>query len=407
MPRNAFGYRNFRLFQTARFILTIAIQMQAIAVGWHIYELTHSALHLGFVGLVQFLPAIILALITGHTADRFDRQKILVCTMSGISVCCTMLAALTQFANASLPAMYFVLCILGTIRAFTGPASHALLPQLVPPERFGNALALGSSTWQIATVLGPSLGGLIYGSAGGALTVYIIAAVLACGAALLMTRVNPEPVPLETRAISWETVFAGIRYIWSEKIILGAMSLDLFAVLLGGSVALLPIYASDILHVGPYGLGILRSAPAAGAAVMAIILAAYPIVNHAGLKMFAGVATFGMCTLVFGLSKNFGLSLAALFVLGAADMISVVVRGLLVQGATPSAMRGRVSAVSLVFISASNELGEFESGLTASWFGTVPAVVIGGAGTLIVVAIWLVLFTNLRNANNIGHMRVN
>jgi MFS family permease len=292
-----------------------------------------------------------------------------------------------------------VLVGLGTIRAFSGPAGQALMPNLVPRDQLERAVALGSSNWQLAMIAGPSLGGVLYAATGHAYVVYGCCAVLAGIAACTIFMLGPIAVKRSTEPPSWKTLLAGIRYVRSNKPILGSISLDLFAVLLGGAVALLPIFARDILHIGAWGLGVLRSAPAIGAAVVALVVAWSPVKRHAGKAMFACVLLFGIATIVFGVSKNFALSLVALITLGAADMVSVVIRSTLIQMHTPDEMRGRVSAVNMVFIGASNELGEFESGLTAAWFGPMPAVVIGGIGTCIVVVVWSALFPELRDVD--------
>jgi MFS family permease len=407
----AFHYREFRLFQAARLLSILGVQMQSVAVGWQIYAMTGRPMSLAWVGLVQFLPAAGLSLVTGHTADRIERRRILRACHGAIAGLSAALVVLTREGVAHPDAIYVVLAGLGVARAFLGPANQSLLPTLVPIEAFGNAVAWGSSFWQVATVLGPTLGGLLYAAFGGPAGVYALAALLSLGALLMVALMKPEgrrpdstkplrappPGARPTRA----SVLAGVRYVRSNPIVLGAISLDLFAVLLGGATALLPVYARDILHLGPWALGVLRSAPAAGASVTAVTLALRPIERRAGVKMFAGVAIFGLATLAFGLSRNFASALAALVVVGAADMVSVFVRSALVQLATPDAMRGRVSAVNMVFIGASNELGEFESGITAQWLGTVPSVVVGGIGTLIVVALWCVWFPELRRVDRL------
>lgn len=372
--------------------------MQSVAIGWQVYDLTREPLDLGYVGLAQFAPAIGLSLVTGHVADRFDRRRI-------VLVCYAAIAALS-FALALLPPsagvlpIYALLVLFGTARAFMGPASQALGPHLVPANDFANAVAWSSSIWQVATILGPALGGVVYGFAGGPI-VFTVCGMTALSAVGFVGALRVRTGRMESAAPSLSTVFAGVRYVWSQKIVLGAISLDLFAVLLGGAVALLPIFARDILHAGPWALGMLRSAPAAGAAVMAVFLAHRPLKKHAGAIMLACVAIFGVATIVFGLSKSIVLSLVALALVGASDMVSVVVRLTLVQLSTPAAMRGRVSAVNSVFIGASNELGEFESGVTAAWLGPVTAVVVGGIGTLVVVGLWALAFPALRNVDRL------
>ncbi|HLL56093.1 MAG TPA: MFS transporter [Myxococcaceae bacterium] len=400
-PRAALQYRDFRLYVVARFLMAIAIQMQSVAIGWHVYSLTGSALDLGFVGLAQFLPVLGFSLLTGHVADRFDRRAVVSICYAGFGLCSILLFLLSRMQDVRMSAIYAVLVLLGTARAFAGPSIQSLVPHLVPVEHVTNAITWNSTVFQAATIIGPAVGGLAYGWAGGAGPVYATGALItfvALGAILAM---HVRTGRLEKRAVSMEQLLAGLRYVWRQKMILGSISLDLFAVLLGGAVALLPIYARDILHTGPWGLGLLRSAPALGAGATALFLAFRPIRRQAGTRMLACVGLFGVATIVFGLSRNLALSVAALAVLGAADMVSVVIRLTLVQIATPPEMRGRVSAVNLVFIGATNELGEFESGITAAWLGTVPAVVVGGVGTLVVVALWYFFFPDLRRIDRL------
>jgi MFS family permease len=372
------------------------MQMQSVAIGWQVYDLTRRPLDLGWVGLAQFLPAIALSLAAGQTADRFDRRAILrVCHLAQVG--CSLL--LWWAAHSGVPSVgpiYSVLVLVGVARAFSAPAAQALLPDLIPTEHFASAVTWVHSVRQVAMMAGPALGGLIYGMTHGAATVYAMCAGLSLLAFLLTTLVGTRTGRMEKHATTLHTVLAGVRYVWREKVVLGCISLDLFAVLLGGAVALLPVFARDILHVGPLGLGLLRTAPAVGAASMGAFLAYRPLRKKAGRTMFVAVAIFGLATLVFGVSKSFTLSLMALFVTGAADMVSVVIRLTLVQLSTPPAMRGRVSAVNMAFINASNELGEFESGVTAALWGAVPAVLVGGAGTCVVVALWAFLFPELR-----------
>lgn len=395
-PRAAFRHRDFRSLLSASVASTLAMQMQSVAIGWQVYDLTHEPLDLGFVGLAQFLPAILLSLFAGQTADRYDRRGIIrVCQLAQFT-CSLLLFAETRFAAPSMGTIYALLVLVGIARAFQAPASQALLPHLVPAEDFSNAVTWSHSVRQVATMVGPALGGVIYGAAEGAGAVYAVCSALQIAAFTLMTFVTARTGRLEKKAPTLDTLLAGVRFVWREKIVLGCISLDLFAVLLGGAVALLPVYARDILHTGPQGLGLLRSAPAIGAAVMGTFLAYHPLRKQAGNLMFAAVGVFGVATIAFGFSTNFWLSLAALFVTGAADMVSVVIRLTLVQLSTPAEMRGRVSAVNMAFINASNELGEFESGVTAALFGTVWAVVIGGAGTCLVVLLWSYLFPELR-----------
>jgi len=294
-----------------------------------------------------------------------------------------------------------VLILIGVVRSFNSTASRSILPQLVPTEHFPNAVAWNASIFQAATILGPSFGGIVYAAARGPEAVYAIAMITAVGATLSSFRIRPEVKPRPREPMSLKTVFAGLHYIWNKKLILGAISLDLFAVLLGGAVALLPVYAREILHTGPWGLGLLRTAPGAGAAVMAVALAHWPLRGRSGKTLLWAVAGFGVFTIIFGVSRSLTISLIALFLLGASDMISVIIRATLSQQATPDEMRGRVTAVDMIFIGTSNEFGQFESGVTAQWFGTVPAVVLGGIGTLVVIALWAWWFPELRNAGEL------
>lgn len=390
---------DFRSFLATRFLSTLALQMVGVAVGWQVYDLTGDPLHLGMVGLVQFLPALFSALPAGHVADRFDRRRVLLVCLLMEVLCLSALLALSLLPTPPLEALLSVLAVMGATRAFMQPASQSLVPHLVPAEMFPRAVAWVSSAFQTAVIAGPALGGVLY--AFGVTTVYTIAAIMMTGAAIATSRLKTRLVVHAAVETGLVGLLAGVRYVWTRKDILGAVSLDLFAVLLGGATALLPIFARDILHVGPVGLGLLRSAPAAGAAVMALWLAHHPLERAAGHKMFLAVAVFGLATVAFGLSSSFWVSLAALTVLGSADMISVVVRQTLVQARTPDDMRGRVSAVNFVFIGASNELGEFESGVTAALFGTVPAVIIGGVGTLAVAALWAWKFPALRKVDRL------
>jgi MFS family permease len=397
----AFEHRDFKLFQAARLLSILGMQMQSVAIGWQIYSLTGRPMSLAWVGLAQFFPAVGLSLVTGQTADRVERRTILLACHAAMAALSVTLFWVTRTGITHLSPIYVVLVGVGVARAFLGPANQSILPTLVPTEHFGNAVAWGSSFWQVAMVLGPTLGGLLYAAFGGPAGVYALAAACSVGACGLAAALKPRGAPGARSPVTWTSLLAGVRYVRSNQIVFGAISLDLFAVLLGGATALLPVYARDILHLGPWALGALRSAPAAGAAVTAFGLAIRPIERAAGAKMFAGVAVFGLATIAFGLSRSFGMSLVALALIGASDMVSVFVRSALVQLATPDAMRGRVSAVNMVFIGASNELGEFESGLTAQWLGTVPAVLVGGVGTLVVVAICAWRFPALRRVNQL------
>jgi MFS family permease len=392
--------RDVPLFLCCRFFSTVAMQVQSVAVGWRIYEITHNPLSLGVVGLCQFVPMFALTLPAGALVDRSDPRRVLSLSFWVEALCGLVLLAIT-FAGTDRDWHYYaVLVIFGAARGAAGPSSQSMMPFLVTPEKLPRAIALSSSIFQVAVIIGPALGGFIY--AAGAPIAFAVSAgcflLAGTGVTLLSGR---RRAAAAGEAGTRERIAEGIHYVRARRVILGAISLDLFAVLLGGATALLPVYARDILHVGPEGLGLLRSAPAVGAALTAVSIARRPLTHHAGARMFATVALFGVATIIFGISKNFYLSLAALAVLGAADMVSVYVRHALVQFGTPDAMRGRVSAVSVLFIGASNELGEFESGVTAAWFGTMPAVVIGGIGTLFVVAMWMRLFPQLRKVDSL------
>jgi MFS family permease len=400
--RVAFTYPNFVSYTAARFFVVLSLEMLSVAVGWQVYEITHRPLDLGYVGLAQFLPGFALFLFAGHAADLFDRRKLLMWCYGAFAVCSTLLLVISWRAPRSVHLIYAVLVLLGIARCFNWPASRALLPQLVPEEHFANAVAWNASTFQVATIAGPAIGGIAYAISRGPHAVYAVAVAVSIVAVLMTMRIKPLAAVVRPKEpVSLRSVLAGFRFIGAKKLILGSISLDMFAVLLGGAVALLPVYAREILHTGPLGLGLLRSAPGVGAAVMAIVVAHRPIRRRAGLTMLLCVAGFGVFTIVFGISRSFIVSLFALFLVGASDMVSVIIRSTLVQIATPDEMRGRVNAVDMLFIGVSNELGEFESGLTAQWFGTVPAVVLGGVGTLVIIAVWAWLFPELRRADQL------
>jgi MFS family permease len=400
--RAAFQYPNFRYFITARFLTTMSSEMQATAVAWQIYSLTHRPLDLGLVGLAQFLPGVILFLIVGHTADRMPRGRILQVCYVGFSSCSLVLVALSIHGLNTPWPIYATLLGNGVVRAFNMPTGQAFLPLLVPAEHFPNAVAWSASFLQGSMVLGPMIGGFLYAATGSPIPVYVCAAVAYLASLVLISLVRVKSAERSRAAISWSIVLEGLSYIWSHKMILGAISLDLFAVLLGGAVALLPVYARQILQTGAVGLGVLRGAPSAGAVIMAIVVAHWPLRRRAGATMLACVFGFGVFTLVFGVSRSMPLSIAALVLLGACDMVSVIVRHTVIQLGTPDEMRGRVSAVNTVFIGASNEVGQFESGLTAQWFGTVPAVVLGGIGSMAIVLLWSWLFPELRRVDELS-----
>jgi MFS family permease len=403
--RAAFTHPAFVLFQIARFLIVAAVEMQAVAVGWQVYEITKRPLDLGYVGLAQFLPGILLFPISGHVSDRFQRRHVLTVCYAGFAVCFALLLVLAHRGVHAVMPIYVVLILLGIVRSFNGTASRSILPQLVPEEHFPNAVAWNATTFQTATILGPSFGGILYAMFRGPSVVYAVAMLTAIGATVSTFRIKPEVKARPREPMTVKTVFAGLHFIWSKKLILGAISLDLFAVLLGGAVALLPVYAREILHTGPWGLGLLRTAPGVGAAIMAVLVAHRPLRGKSGPTLLWSVAGFGIFTIIFGLSHNLTLSLIALLLLGASDMISVIIRATLTQLATPDEMRGRVTAVDMIFIGTSNEFGQFESGVTAQWFGTVPAVVLGGVGTLVVIALWAWLFPELRHAGDLHAIR--
>jgi MFS family permease len=391
---------NVRGFVGVRACLALAGQMQIVAIGWYIYQLTGSAWHLGFVGLVQFLPGIVLFPLTGHVADHFDRRRVVQWSMWVQALASLALMGIAAHPDVGLWALYVVLAVIGAARSFSMPALSSLLPNLVPAALFPQAVAIGSSVFQIATIVGPAIGGLIY--AVDELVLFGVAAGLYFVAIGLVRSLRPiAQLPAAAPTAEETGVLAGLRFIRTHPILLGAISLDLFAVLLGGVTALLPIYARDILTVGPTGLGMLRSAPGVGAAIVGLVLAQRTIDRRAGPLMLACVAGFGLATVVFALSTTVWVSVAALVALGGFDMVSMVIRQTLVQMSTPDAMRGRVSAVHFLFIGASNQLGEFESGVTAALFGAVPAALMGGIGTLAVVALWTMLFPALRRVDSL------
>jgi len=399
--RVVFTYPAFRRYELARFLIVVSIEMQSVAVAWQVYDITRQALALGLTGLVQFLPGALLFLVSGHAADAIHRRRLLTTCYAGFALCSAMLLALSIHGAPRVIFIYAVMTLVGVVRSFSGPVTRAILPQLVPIEIFPSAVAWHSSVYQTASILGPAIGGLIYAAYRGPEAVYAtaLAAAAVAGVVTLGIRTTQRAIPREP--VSWKTVFAGLHYIWREKVILGSISLDLVAVLLGGAVALLPIYARVILRTGPWGLGILRAAPGVGAALMAIFLGYRPLRRRAGAAMLWCVAGFGVATIIFGLSRSLIVSVLSLVLVGATDMVSVVIRGTLVQVNTPDEMRGRVNAVDMVFIGASNELGEFESGLTAHWFGAVPAVILGGIGAIAATALWAWWFPALRRADKL------
>ena len=395
----AFRYPDFGLYLSARVLATLAVQMQGVAVGWQVYAITNDPLDLGLIGLAQFLPFMVFVLPAGQVADRMNRRLVLALCYA-LEVLCALgllwfsLYALPGDATPQIWPVLAVMAVFGTARAFAMPASQAITPNLVPPHVFGNAVALSSTLGHAATIAGPALGGFLY-LAGPNVVYSIVAGALALSV-VLMLRVRLPPIKVAAGPATWHTLLEGLHFVRSRPIVLGAITLDLFAVLVGGATALLPAFAKDVLDAGPAALGMLRMAPAVGATLVAIALVVRPITRHVGRWLFACVGLFGAATAVFGLSSNFALSMVALAVLGGADEVSVFIRHMLIQLETPDHIRGRVSAVNAVFIGASNELGEFESGVTAKWFGLVPAVVLGGVATIAVTGLAMRMFPDLR-----------
>jgi MFS family permease len=379
-------HRNFVLYLSARILSTIAVQIQSVAIGWQVYEMTGDVFDLGLIGLAQFAPFFVLILIAGHAADRYNRLTIIKLCIGVQLLCALLLLAFTLSGSRTVWPVFGVLVLFGSARAFIAPATQALLINMVPSESYTRAVALSSSTTHFAVIAGPILGGLLY--LAGPNTVYGVVVSLLVLSVILMqwTSVLRQPSPREPA--TWHTLLEGLRFVWSRPVVLGAISLDLFAVLFGGATALLPAYASDVLQAGPTALGMLRTAPGIGAALTSVLLAFRPINRHTGRWMFGGVAVFGAGTVVLALTGNLAIAMVALVLMGAGDMVSVYIRHILVQLETPDAIRGRVSAVNSVFIGASNELGEFESGVTAGWFGLVRALLFGGLATLAVTGIW-------------------
>jgi MFS family permease len=393
--------RNLSFYLSSRFLGTVAVQMQSVAVGWQVYQLTGSLFALGLIGLAQFAPFLLLILWAGHVADTHNRRRIVLLCMATQLVCSALLLAFTLTGSHVVWPVFAILVLYGSARAFMMPASQAVLRNLVPNQEFGQAVALSSSTFHVAVIAGPVLGGLLYAAGPG--TVYMVSSALLALSVLLMGLTRSAPQAMNKNPVSWHTLLEGLRFVWSRPIVLGAISLDLFAVLFGGATALLPAYAHDVLHAGPTALGLLRTAPGAGAAVCSVALAFAPIQRRVGAWMFGGVAVFGLSTLVMGWTDSLPVAMLALVLLGAGDMVSVYIRHLLVQYETPDEIRGRVSAVNSVFIGASNELGEFESGITAGWFGLVRAILLGGAATLAVTGIWAALFPVLSKMDRFPH----
>ena len=392
---------------------SIAAQMLIIAVGWQVYHITGRVLDLGLIGLSQFLPFLCLSLFAGHVADQFDRRWILSLCLLTFLLCAMLFLALALGRVDSVRPIYAVLALLGVARAFLTPAAQSFVPNIVPRESLGNAIALSSSSFQVATIAGPSIGGLVYafgessrGASYGAAWVYGAAALLLAASLGMTLLVRSRRGPADRSAASWTSLLQGLRFVWRRKMVLGAISLDLFAVLFGGASALLPAFTRDVLHAGPEVFGYLRAAPGVGAGLTALWLTLHPVARRLGIYMFGGVALFGAATIVFGLTDRFWVALVALVALGAGDMVSVYIRMVLVQLETPDEIRGRVSAVNSVFIGASNELGEFESGISAAWLGLIPAIVVGGVVTLAVTVLWAgVLFPQLRRLQSFEQLK--
>ena len=392
--------RPLALYLGTRLFSSLAVQMIIVAVGWQVYHLTGRVLDLGLVGLSQFLPFLCLALFAGHAADRHDRRGIILCCLSAYLVCALLLLAFAWRGIGTVLPIFAVLALFGIARSFLLPASQSFLPNIVPLTELGNALAANSTAFQLAGILGPSLGGLIYAAGegsrsarGGAPWVYGSAAGLLTASIVLVLLVDVRRGAAAGRAqFSWDHLLEGLRFTWHRKTVLGAISLDLFAVLFGGAAALLPAFTRDVLHAGPDVYGYLRAAPGVGAVTMAVWLAFRPITRRIGVYIFGGVAIFGLATMTLGMTQQLWVALGSLSLMGAGDMVSVYVRGLIVQLETPDSIRGRVSAVNSIAIGASNELGEFESGATAAWFGLVPAIVLGGVVTLVVALLWAKAF---------------
>jgi len=408
-PGSAFLSRDFRLYQTARLLVILGAEAQALAVAWQIYQITHSALDLGLTGLALYAPVLLFMLAAGHVADRYDRRTIILVCYS-FQACCTL--ALMRFAmhpNGRVWPIFAVLFCVGTGRAFSSPAASAFLPSLIPKHHFVNAVTWGAIVFQIANIAGPSVGGLLFTLPltgflvrwNGAAAVYVFSLLTLIAFLVLVGMMRTRPVRVVKNVFNLDTMLAGFRYVLRTRLLLGSFMVDLFAVLLGGATALLPIYATVILHAGPRALGLLRAMPALGALMVSLVITVRPVQRHAGKRMLFAVGIYGAATIFFGLSHTMWISLLALVIVGASDMVSVVIRASIMQLATPPGMRGRVSAVNGLFVGASNELGGYESGQTASWWGAVPAVVVGGIGSLVVTLLAATLFPALRKADEL------
>ncbi len=395
-PYAAFGFRDFRLLIAGRFLASLGNQMLSFAIAWELWLRTHDAFALGLVGLVQVIPVILFSLPAGHVADHYNRKKIVYVTQVLFALCSIALALLS-FSGGPLVLIYLCLFGIGTARAFNNPASATLLPQTVPPELFTNAATWSSSSWQFASVIGPALAGLLIALLNQAALIYLLDAIIALAFLVLVALIQGKPMALSAKTTTLKSLADGLKFIWDTKIILAAITLDMFAVLLGGAVALLPVYATDILKVGPEGLGLMRAAPSIGALVMALVITNLPPFKKAGKTLLWSVAGFGVATIIFGLSTSFELSILMLTLLGALDSVSVVIRSTLLITLTPDEMRGRTSAVNSIFIGTSNELGSFESGFTAALIGPVASVVLGGVGTVLVVLAVAKIWPEMRN----------
>ncbi len=400
-PYAALRYPDYRYFLTGRLAASMGSQMIDVAIGWELYERTHRALALGFVGLVQVVPIILLALPAGHVADRFDRKRIAMLSLL-LLIAASLALAIISFTVAPIPLIYVTLFAIGVALAFHRPAIAALLPQLVPAETFANAVTWSSVGWQLASVIGPAMGGLIIAWRHHAGIVYVIDAALILVFVVCLTQVRGQQVARARKAVTLRSLLGGVRFVWHTKVILAAITLDLFAVLFGGATTLLPVFAKDILHVGAEGFGWLRASPSIGAVIVAMLLLGRPPMRRAGRSLLLAVAGFGVATIVFGLSRSFPLSILMLVLAGGLDMISVVVRQTLVQLRTPNEMRGRVSAVNSVFIDTSNELGGFESGASAALFGPIISVVGGGIVTVLVVTAVAFAWPELRSMRRLA-----
>lgn len=400
-PVGALRYRDFRLLIIGRFIASLGNQMLSFAIGWELWLRTHNAFILGLVGLVQVIPVLLLSLPAGHIADQYNRRYIIYFTQVLLALCSVGLAVLS-FVQGPLVLIYVCLLGIGIARAFNDPASSTLLPQTVPPEIFTSAATWSSSSWQMAAIVGPALAGLVTALLKSVTVIYLFDAMAGLVFLILVSLIKGRELALSRKSATLESLAEGITFIRKTKVILAAITLDMFAVLFGGAVALLPIYATDILKVGPEGLGLMRAAPSIGAIAAALILAYLPPFKNAGKTLLLAVAGFGMATIVFGFSKSLWLSIAMLALLGGLDNISVVIRGTLILTLTPDEMRGRISSVNSIFIGTSNELGSFESGLTAAWFGPVISVIVGGIGTILVVLAVARLWPEMRELKVLG-----